>query len=135
MAQPPKPTAQTGSQNASLDLSSDPAELKAENEDLKAENTLLMQRLAAIDAELAALRAKPKAAEPNKVQRNEDGDPVFDETLPHGVVTGDHDVAYVQNGHQYGRDKRYLGDEPKGSPRPFNPRLVGVVKPRVVQAA
>ena len=42
MAQPPKPTAQTGSQNASLDLSSDPAELKAENEDLKAENTLLM---------------------------------------------------------------------------------------------
>jgi hypothetical protein len=135
MAQSPKPTAQNAPQSATLDLSSDATEIAAENEDLKAQNALLMARLSAIDAELATLRARPKAAEPNQGARNEDGDPIFDEERPYGVVTGDHAAAYVQDGHQFGRDKRYLSDEPKGSPKPFNPRLVGIVKPRVVQAA
>lgn len=57
--------------------------------------------------------------------------PVFDEEMPHGVVTGDGDVAYVQNGHQFGRDRKYLATEPhRGTPRAFNPRMVGWVKPK-----
>jgi hypothetical protein len=118
-----------------VDLSGELEEALAEKDDLASENTLLKARLAAIDAELAALRAKPRAAEPNQPKRNEDGEPIFDETEPHGIVVGDSDVAFVQAGHQFGRDRKYLRDEPKGSPRAFNPKLVGVVRPRLVQAA
>lgn len=120
---------------ALVDLSGELAESQAECEDLAAENALLKARLEAIDQELAALRAKPRAAEPNPPKRNEDGEPLFDEAEPHGIVVGDSEVAFVQNGHQFGRDKKYLRDEPKGSPKAFNPKLVGVVRPRIVQAA
>ena len=137
MANDPKksaaPSAAVGT--GALDLSGELEESRAEVEDLAAENTLLKARLAAIDAELAQLRSKPKAPEPNQTKRNEDGDPIFDETEPHGIVVGDSDVAFVQNGHQFGRDKKYLRDELRGSPKAFNPKLVGVVRPRVVQAA
>lgn len=121
--------------SGSLDLSGELEEANAERDDLAAENTLLKARLAAIDAELAAIRAKPRAAEPNQPKRNEDGEPIFEESEAHGIVVGDSDVAFVQGGHQFGRDRKYLRDEPKGSPRAFNPKLVGVVRPRVVQAA
>jgi hypothetical protein len=124
----------TGPENLSLD-SGELAEVLAEKEDLAAENTLLKQRLSAIDAELAALRRAPRAAEPTIGKVNEDGDPVFDESEPFGLAVGDSEVAYVQNGHQYGRDKRYLRDEPKGSPKAFNPKLVGIVKPVTIKAA
>ena len=117
------------------DLSGELAEAQADNEDLRAQNVLLMQRLAAIDAELAAMRAKPRAVEPTQPRQNEIGEPLFDEAEPHGLVVGDSDVAFVQNGHQFGRDKRYLRDEPKGSPKAFNPKLVGVVRLRPAQAA
>jgi len=120
---------------ALVDLSGELSEALAEKEDLAAENLLLKQRLEAIDQQLAELRAKPRAAEPNQPKRNEDGDPIFDEAEPHGLVVGDSDVAFVQNGHQFGRDKRYVRDEPKGSPKAFNPKLVGVVRLRTVQAA
>lgn len=136
-----KPTPAKAPQNAQVpslgveDLSGELEEAKADNDDLKAQNVLLQARLAAIDAELAALRAKPRAQEPNQVKRNEDGDPIFDEAEPHGIVVGDSEVAFVQSGHQFGRDKKYLRDEPKGSPKAFNPKLVGVVRPRMVQAA
>jgi hypothetical protein len=119
----------------SLDLSGELEEANAENDDLRSQNTLLQARLAAIDAELAAIRAKPRADEPNQPKRNEDGEPIFEENEAHGIVVGDSDVAFVQAGHQFGRDKKYLRDEPKGSPRAFNPKLVGVVRPRFVQAA
>lgn len=62
--------------------------------------------------------------------------PVFDEEMPHGLVVGDTEVAYVQDGHQFGRDKKYLRTEAKnmGCGRPFNPRLIGWVKPRPNQS-
>jgi hypothetical protein len=129
----PAPAAAAGT--GSLDLSGELEEANAERDDLAAENTLLKARLAAIDVELAALRAKPRAAEPNQPRTNEDGEPIFEESEPHGLVVGDSDVAFVQGGHQFGRDKKYLRDEPKGSPRAFNPKLVGVVRPRLVAAA
>lgn len=117
------------------DLSGELSEALAEKDDLAAENALLKARLEAIDAQLAQLQAKPRAAEPNQPKRNEDGNPIFDESEPHGIVVGDSLVAFVQNGHQFGRDKKYLADERIGSPKAFNPKLVGVVRPRVVQAA
>jgi len=132
MAQP-KNTAVAPEPHLAVDA--DLTEVLAENEDLKSDNEMLKARLAAIDAELAALRAKPKAPEPNQPRLNEDGDPIFNEEEPYGLVVGDSDVAYVQGGHQFGRNKQYLRDEPRGSPKAFNPKLVGVVKPRVVQAA
>jgi hypothetical protein len=59
------------------------------------------------------------------------GAPLFDENQPHGVVVGDERVAFVQDGHQFGRDRQYLATEKnRGCPRPFNPRLVGLTKPR-----
>lgn len=64
-------------------------------------------------------------------QRNPGEAPVFVEDEPYGLVVGDSDVAYVQNGHQFDRAKRYLAtEEQRGSPRAFNPRLIGVTKPR-----
>jgi len=62
--------------------------------------------------------------------------PVFDPDLPHGLVTGDSKVGYVQDGHQFGHDRRYLATEKhRGSPRAFNPRLIGYVRPRPNQSA
>ena len=118
-----------------VDLSGELEEALAEKEDLAAQNAILQARLDAIDSELKALRSKPRAPEPNQPKMNEDGEPIFDEAEPHGIVVGDSDVAFVQAGHQFGRDRKYLRDEPKGSPRAFNPKLVGVVRPRIVQAA
>jgi hypothetical protein len=135
--QPPKNAsapAAAGQQPLAVDQS-ELTEVLAENEDLRSDNEMLKARLAAIDAELAAIRAKPIAVEPNQVKRNEDGDPIFDEAEPHGIVVGDSEVAFVQGGHQFGRDKKYLRDEPKGSPKAFNPKLIGVVRPRMVAAA
>jgi hypothetical protein len=58
-------------------------------------------------------------------------DPVFDEEEPYGLVVGDAVVAYVQHGHQFARDRSYiLTEEHRGSPRNFNPKLIGVTKPR-----
>jgi hypothetical protein len=64
------------------------------------------------------------------------GTPVFDEDEPYGLVVGDSEIAYVQNGHQFDRAKNYLAtEEHRGVPRPFNPRLIGVTKPRPGQNA
>lgn len=128
MANPPQKPNQTLS-TAPMG-SGELAEALAEKDDLASENALLKARLAAIDAELAATRKRAAAlpAEPNRGKVDEDNNPIFDETEPYGLCVGDHDAAYVQNGHQFGRDKRYLREEPKGSPKAFNPKLVGIVK-------
>ena len=68
-----------------------------------------------------------------RVSRGTDSDetPVFVEDEPYGLVVGDSEVAFVQDGHQFDRAKRYLAtEELRGVPRPFNPRLIGVTKPR-----
>jgi len=70
--------------------------------------------------------------------RGADGQPVFDEDQPHGVIYGDTEVAYEQDGHQFGRNRAYLRTLPtklRGCQRPFNPRLVGFVRPRPNQKA
>ena len=62
--------------------------------------------------------------------------PLFNEDEPYGLVVGDTEAAYVQDGHQFGKDKVFLQTEVhRGSPRAFNPRLVGFTKPRPGQSS
>ena len=70
------------------------------------------------------------------VEIDPDDPPIFDESLPHGIVVGDLEVAYVQNGHQFDRQQNYIATEQhRGTPRAFNPRLVGMTRPRPGQKA
>lgn|ERR1700679_1985000 len=109
-------------------------ELKSQNEDLIAQNTLLSQQFQELMAELRAKRAPDAHVAnpmPTGAEAVEGDEPLFDPDEPHGIVTGDSEVGFVQNGHQFSRDKRYLATEKyRGVPRAFNPRLVGVVRPK-----
>lgn len=113
-------------------------ELKSQNEDLQEQNTRLHADFEALMAEIRSARRAPDAHLRDPMKTNAepiDGEtPIFKEDEPHGVVTGDSEVGYVQHGHQFGRDKEYIATEPnRGTGRPFNPRLVGVVrKPKAV---
>jgi|HubBroStandDraft_1064217.scaffolds.fasta_scaffold11321_4 hypothetical protein len=74
-------------------------------------------------------RATAMEVMPQEGRRGED--PVFEEDEPYGIVVGDPVVGYVQRGHQFARDHKYIAtEENRGSPRAFNPRLIGVTKPR-----
>lgn len=111
----------------------DAAERK--NAELGAELQILKEQIAALMRGARSPQQQPDA--PSAGAYQVDGaEPVFEETEPHGIVVGDTEVAYVQDGHQFGRDRRYLRTEKhRGVPRAFNPRLVGWVKPRPNQAA
>lgn len=97
------------------------------------ENAELKHSLSKLEHQVQLLMKQSKS-KPAPAADGDDLDetPVFDETEPHGTVIGDPEIAYVQNGYQFGRDKSYVGsrDPNRGVPRPFNPRLIGVVKPR-----
>lgn len=111
------------------------AELRAEAAEAK---------VAALDGELGALKRQVDALmrsqgaaraaqqpEPPAGGYAPGEEPVFDETQPYGLVVGDEKAAYVQNGHQFGRDRQYLATEKhRGVPRVFNPKLVGWTKQR-----
>jgi hypothetical protein len=108
-------------------------ELKAQNEDLVAANTRLHADFEALMAEIRSSRRAPDAhvRDPAATDAEpvEGDEPLFMEDEPHGLVTGDSEVGFVQNGHQFSRDKRYIATEKyRGVPRAFNPRLVGVVR-------
>lgn len=63
------------------------------------------------------------------VAQEQGEDPVFNPDEEHGIVVGDGDAAYVQNGHQFGRDQQYLRTEPnRGVGKAFDPRKVGLVR-------
>jgi hypothetical protein len=99
--------------------------LETELEELKAQVALLMraQRAAGVP------RAAPIAPLSEQLARGEA--PVFDEEEPYGIVVGDPLIGYVQHGHQFARDNTYIAtEEHRGSPRAFNPRLIGATKPR-----
>ena len=100
----------------------------AENAILRAQNETLMRRLERMEKLLAGT-ASPSPAELASQPVDPDNPPVFNEEAPFGQVWGSTEVAFVQNGHQFGHDKAYLRTEPnRGVPRPFNPRLVGFVR-------
>lgn len=62
--------------------------------------------------------------------------PELNEELPYGTVYGDTEIMYVQNGYQFAPDKSFVRREiNRGAGRPFNHRLVGVVKPRPGQTS
>jgi hypothetical protein len=99
---------------------------------LQEEMELLKRQMAML---LRAQRASPRktdTVDQEAAGAEVDADaPVFDEDAPYGLVVGDTDAAYVQDGHQFGKDRRYLATERNhGSPRAFNPKLIGVVKLR-----
>jgi hypothetical protein len=105
-----------------------------QNASLAAEMQIMREQLALL------MRGRSPQQRPDAVadfdQGLDGGSPMFDEHQPHGIVVGDTEVAYVQDGHQFGRDRQYLRTEKhRGSPRNFNPRLVGWVKPRAGVAA
>lgn len=105
------------------------------NADLAAEMQIMREQIAALMRGARSPQARPDAA-PEYERAPADDEPVFLETEPHGIVVGDVEVAFVQDGHQFGRDRRYLRTEKhRGVPRAFNPRLVGWVKPPRNQAA
>lgn len=63
------------------------------------------------------------------IRQAEGEDPIFDEDQPYGLVVGESDVAYVQNGHQFGKAREYLRTEPnRGVAKAFDPRKIGLVK-------
>jgi hypothetical protein len=109
-------------------------ELKAQNDDLAAQNQLLSAQFQELMTTIRAQKNVMAAKAPPEIETVAEGEtPVLDEDQPYGTVTGDSEVGYVQNGHQFSRDRRYLATEKyRGVPRAFNPRLVGVVRPKAV---
>lgn len=105
--------------------------MERENAALKATIESFNERMAALEK---IKRQDRQAASGDDLLPGEE--PVFDENEPHGVVVGDLEIAYVQNGYQFGRDRKFITREKnRGVPRAFNPRLVGHVKPRPGQVA
>jgi len=109
---------------------------RANSLNLEAENQLLKNQAAQLMARLERLEARQEghAVDPKEDTTLQGETPVLDLTEPHGIVVGDTAVAFVQNGHQFGRDRQYLATEKhRGSPKAFRPHLVGVLTPRVAQ--
>jgi len=72
--------------------------------------------------------AAPEVAllpEPPRLEAAPEWPPVFYLDEPYGDVMGDPKVRYVQEGHQFGPDGRYVGEEPAGTPPPFDPHAIG----------
>lgn len=118
---------------AQAELPSGPTagELEERAVELENENLDLKARLARLEAAFAAQGKGATVAAAAAVGRAEEAGatPVFDPEEPHGIVVGDTLVAYVQNGHQFDRAKAYIETEThRGSPRSFNPKLVGIVR-------
>jgi len=147
-AQAPKPPEHKDAAQASAEaVSAGPSMGELEERTVMAEeraeaaeraNAQLQEQLAQLQAQMAqlasAMRRPGQATEGfsrGSIEELADGEPVFREDEPHGVVIGDVEVAYVQNGHQFGKDHKYLRTERHhGAGRPFNPRMVGWVRPR-----
>lgn len=88
-----------------------------------------MERLAAGKPTLEDEEDKPKTlydAQGREI-------PQLDMSMPYGTVIGDAEAGYVQNGHRFTKDRRYLCEEPKGVGKPFNIKMLGLV--RVVKQA
>ena len=55
--------------------------------------------------------------------------PRLDLSMPYGTIIGDPgEAGFVQNGHRFSKDRRYLCEEPKGVGKPFNIAMLGLVK-------
>lgn len=114
-----------------------------EEELIERENALAAResRLVAMEAKMmAALERMERAAAhapsiedeeqaPKKLYDDRGREiPQLDLTMSYGVVIGDADAGYVQNGHRFTKDRRYICEEPKGVGKPFNIKLLGLVK-------
>jgi hypothetical protein len=104
-------------------------------------------RVATLEEEMAELKrtlnkllraekaksADARAAEHVSFEIEDEQGFFLDMDRPYGVIVGDVELGYEQDGHQFGHDRKYVRSLPtklRGCGRPFNPRLVGHVKPR-----
>jgi hypothetical protein len=112
---------------------------------IERENALAAReaRLAAMEERvMARLERLEKIQAGEKVEADEDGPkqgpiewdedgrplPWLDMTRSYGVVIGDDPAGFAQDGHRFSKDRKYLCDEPKGTGKPFNIRMLGLVK-------
>jgi hypothetical protein len=114
-----------------------------EEELIERENDLAAreERLAKTEARMIALmerlertaggtKTEEDLADEPKVEYDAQGReiPRLDMDMPYGTVIGDSEAGFVQNGHRFTKDRRYLCEEPKGVGKPFNIKMLGLVK-------
>lgn len=140
-SEPKQEVLPTGPDPGELEERAALAEERAEAAERRADG--MQSELEELKAQMAALMRAQRSAEALRKADAETAydplpgeEPVFDESEPHGVVMGDPEVGYVQHGHQFARNKTYIRTEKhRGTPRAFNPRLIGFTKPRPGQTA
>jgi hypothetical protein len=104
--------------------------LAAREARLAAMEMKMMAALERLDRAAAGAPSEEDLADAPKVEYDKDGReiPRLDLDMPYGTVIGDAEAGYVQNGHRFAKDRRYLCEEPKGVGKPFNIKMLGLVK-------
>jgi len=110
----------------------------AERENALAERELRLQRLEAkmmaalerLDRTNSGKPSEEDLADAPVDEYDADGKliPRLDLNVPYGTIIGDKDAGYVQNGHRFSHDRKYLCEEPKGVGKPFNIKMLGLIK-------
>lgn len=97
---------------------------------LMAMETKMLAALERLDRATAGTPSEEDLAAAPKVEYDAHGKeiPRLDLEMPYGTVIGDAEAGYVQNGHRFAKDRRYICEEPKGVGKPFNIKMLGLVK-------
>ena len=105
------------------------AEREAKLQALEARVMARLERLERIQAG-EKVEADSEAPAQGPIEWDQQGKPLpyLDLSQSYGVVIGDDPAGYVQNGHRFSKDRKYLGEEPKGVGKPFNIKMLGLVK-------
>lgn len=104
--------------------------LAAREARLAALENRVLASLEKLDRAAAGAPSAEDLADAPKIEYDKDGKeiPRLDMDMPYGTVIGDSDAGFVQNGHRFAKDRRYLCEEPKGVGKPFNIKMLGLVK-------
>jgi hypothetical protein len=145
----PTPSPTAGPTDGELEERTAEAQERAGAAELRAEAA--EQRAGSLEVEMAELRrilerltrqVEAKSTDRSRAEArsalfeiddNADNAVVLDFDRPYGTIVGDVNLGFEQDGHHFGHDRQYVRSLPmklRGCGRPFNPRLVGHVKPR-----
>jgi hypothetical protein len=104
--------------------------LAAREARLAAQEARMMAAIERLERATAGAPSAEDIADAPKVEYDARGKeiPRLDLDMPYGTVIGDAEAGYVQNGHRFAKDRRYLCEEPKGAGKPFNIKMLGLVK-------
>jgi hypothetical protein len=104
--------------------------LAAREARLAAAETRMMAAIERLERASAGTPSEEDLSDAPKVEYDAKGNeiPRLDLDMPYGTVIGDAEAGYVQNGHRFAKDRRYLCEEPKGVGKPFNIKMLGLVK-------